>query len=80
MRAKGDISVGLQAVVLQTQSTSGSSSTHLPLAKSNCFFKAVNKVLLEASAWSLLYGYREVEYRFFSFNSWHKFLYARLSN
>ena len=78
--AKGDIPVGLQAVVLYAQSTPGSSSAYLPLVESNRFFKAVNKVLLEAYAWLLLCGYRRVEYRFFFFNSWQKFLYARLSN
>ena len=69
--------VGLQAVILYTL---GSSSTHLPLAEPNHFFNAVNRVLLEVSAYPLLCGYREVEYRFFIFNSWQKFLYARLSN
>ena len=58
----------------------GSSSTHFPLAESNRFFNEVKRVLLEASAWPLLYGYRGVEYRFFIFNSWQKFLYSRLSN
>ena len=80
MRVKGDIPVGLRAVVLYAQSTPGISSTHLPLAESNRFFKVANRVLLEASAWPLLCGYHGVEYRFFVFNSWHKFLYARLSN
>ena len=37
-------------------------------------------VLFEASAWPLLYGYHGLEYRFFIFSSWQKFLYARLSN
>ena len=78
--AKGDIPVGLWVVVLLSQSTSRSSSTHLPLTESNRFFKAVNRVLLEAFAWPLLCGYRRVEYRFFIFNSWQKFLYAQLSN
>ena len=41
--------VSLRGVVLLAQSTPGSSSIHLPLAESNCFFKAVNRVLLEAS-------------------------------
>ena len=45
------------------------SSTHFPLVASNRFFKAVNKVLLEASAWPLLCRYRGVEYKFFIFNS-----------
>ena len=52
-----------------TQSTLGSSSTHLPLPESNRFFKAVNKVLLEASAESLLCEYRGVGHIFFIFNS-----------
>ena len=69
MSVKGDIPVGPWAVVLQAQSTPGRSSTHLPLAMSNCFLKAVNRVLLEDSAWPLHYGYRRVEYRFFIFNS-----------
>ena len=69
MSVKGDMPVGLRAVVLWAQSTLGSSSTHLPLAESNRFFKAVNRVLLEAFAWPLLYGYRGVEYRFFISNS-----------
>ena len=60
MSAKGDMPVGLRAIVLQAQSTPGSSSTHLPLAESNRFFKVVNKVLLEAFAWPLLYGYHRV--------------------
>ena len=61
--------VGLRAVVLKAQSTLGSSSTHLPLVESNRFFKAVNRVLLEAFSWPLLYEYRGVEYRFFISNS-----------
>ena len=61
MSAKGDIPVSLSTVILLAQGTPGSSSTHLPLAESNRFFKVVNKVLLEAYAWSLLCGYREVE-------------------
>ena len=67
--AKGEMPIGFQAVVLYAQSTPGSSSTHFPLAESNCFFKAVNMVLLEASAWPLLCRYRGVEYKFFIFNS-----------
>ena len=66
---KGDIPVGRRAIVLYTQSTPGSSSTHFPLAESNRFFKAVNMVLFEASAWPLLFGYLGVEYRFFIFSS-----------
>ena len=80
MSAKRDIPIGLQAVVLYAQSAPRSSSTHLPLAESNRFFKVVNRVLLEVSAWSLLYGYRGVEYRFIIFNFRQKFLYAWLSN
>ena len=37
-------------------------------------------VLLDASVWSLLCGYRRVEYRFFIFSSLQKFLNTRLSN
>ena len=77
--AKRDTPAGLGVVVLYAQSSPGSSSTHLILAEYNPFFKAVSRVLLKASAW-LLYGYRGVEYKFFIFNSWKKFLYARLSN
>ena len=65
MSVKGDIPVGLWAVILWAQSTPGSSSTHLPLAESNHFFKAINRVLLEAFAWTLLCRCRGVEYRFF---------------
>ena len=49
MSAKGDIPVDQRVVVLYAQSTPGSSSTHLPLAESNRFFKAINMVLFEAS-------------------------------
>ena len=52
----GDMPVDLRAVVLEAQSTSGSSSTHFPLAESNHFFRAVNRVFLEASARPLLCG------------------------
>ena len=52
----GDMPVGLRAVVLYARSTPGSSSIHLPLAESNRFFKAFNRVLLEASAKPLLCG------------------------
>ena len=52
----GDTLVGLRAVVLYSQSTSGSSSTNFPLAESNRFFRVVIRVLLEASARPFLYG------------------------
>ena len=52
----GDMPVGLRVVVLQAQSTLGSSSTHLPLAESNRFSRAVNRVFLATFARPFLCG------------------------
>ena len=79
-RANRDMQVGFRLVILQAHKTPGSSSTHFPLAECMCFFRANRRVLFDASAWLLLYGYCGVEYRFFIFNSLQKFLYTRLSN
>ena len=41
-----------------------------------CFLRADARVLLDASAWPLLCGFRGVEYKFLIFNSLQKFLYT----
>ena len=80
VRANDDIPVSFRLVVLEAHKTLRNSSTHFPLAECRHFFKADRRVLLYASAWPLLCGYHEVEYRFLIFNLLQKFLYTRLSN
>lgn len=58
----------------------GSSSTHLSLAFSSCFFNVDSRVLLVASACPLLWGYLGVEYRFLILSSEQKVLKVALSN
>ena len=46
---------------------SGRFSTHFLLVECRRFFKAVKRVLLDASTWPLICGYRGVEYKFMIF-------------
>ena len=56
------------------------SSIHFPLPECKCFLKAIKRVLLDASAWILLFVYNGIEYKFKIFSSSHKFIYMSLSN
>ena len=69
VRMNGDSPIEFQLVVLYAHNTLGRSSTHFPLAECRHFFKAAMIFLLDAFAWSLHYGYREVENRFLIFSS-----------
>ena len=56
--------VDLLGVVRYAHRTLGNSSAHPLLASFNLLFNPFTMALLLASAWSLLYGYAGVEYRF----------------
>ena len=59
--AKGDSPVVVLGVVLHAHNTPGSSSVHLPFARSNCFLIVWQMVLFNASACPLPWGYLGVE-------------------
>ena len=80
VKANDDIPVDFRLVVLEAYKTPRNSSTHFPLAECMLFFRVDRRVLLDASAWSLLCAYRGVKYRFLIFNLLQKFLFTRLSN
>ena len=61
VRANGDTLVGFWLVVLYAYKTLGSLSTHFPLAECMPFFRVDRRLVLDASAWPLLWGYRGVE-------------------
>jgi len=56
--------VDLFLVVWYAHRTLGNSFAHLPLAPSNLLFNPFTMALLVALAWSLLYKYARMKYRF----------------
>ena len=72
--------VNRRGVVRYVQRTSGSSSTHLPLASSNLFFSPLTITLLTASASPFPCGQARVEYLFLMLNSPQYLLKALISN